>query len=71
MRRFAALACGLAAIAAHAAEPATRVYAFQAFLDGKPGGESPVDVWVSSGGDWVGLDSVVGGGKRKLSYRLP
>lgn len=35
------------------------------------GGESPVDVWVSPAGDWVGLDSLVSGGKRKLSYRLP
>jgi len=35
------------------------------------GGESPVDVWVSSSGEWVGLDSVVGGGKHRLSYRLP
>ena len=35
------------------------------------GGESPVDVWVSSGGEWVGLDSVVAGGKHRLSYRLP
>lgn len=35
------------------------------------GGESPVDVWVSADGEWVGLDSVVGGGKHKLSYRLP
>ena len=29
----------------------------------------PVNVWYSPQGDWVGLDSVVGGG-RKLSYRL-
>ena len=35
------------------------------------GGESPVDVWVSSEGEWVGLDSVVGKGRHKLSYRLP
>jgi len=35
------------------------------------GGESPIDVWVSSEGNWVGLDSVVAGGKHKLSYRLP
>ena len=35
------------------------------------GGESPVDVWISAQGDWVGLDSVVSGGKHKLSYRLP
>jgi hypothetical protein len=35
------------------------------------GGESPVDVWVSAAGDWVGLDSMVGNGKHKLTYRLP
>lgn len=35
------------------------------------GGESPVDVWVSAAGDWVGLDSVVGNGRHKLTYRLP
>ena len=35
------------------------------------GGESAVDVWVSAEGEWVGLDSVVGKGKHKLSYRLP
>jgi hypothetical protein len=35
------------------------------------GGEAPVDVWVSSGGEWVGLDSMVSGGKHRLSYRLP
>ena len=35
------------------------------------GGESPVDVWVSEQGDWVGLDSTVAKGKHKLSYRLP
>lgn len=35
------------------------------------GGESPVEVWVSSSGEWVGLDSVVGGGKHRLSYRVP
>jgi hypothetical protein len=29
----------------------------------------PVDVWYTAQGDWVGLDSTVGGG-RKLSYRL-
>ena len=33
------------------------------------GGESPVDVWISEQGDWVGLDSMVGNGKHKLSYR--
>ena len=35
------------------------------------GGESPIDVWVASSGEWVGLDSVVAGGKHRLSYRLP
>jgi len=35
------------------------------------GGESPIDVWVSDAGDWVGLDSMVSKGKHKLSYRLP
>jgi hypothetical protein len=35
------------------------------------GGESPVDVWVSAAGDWVGLDSMVSNGRHKLSYRLP
>jgi hypothetical protein len=34
------------------------------------GGESPVDVWISSQGEWVGLDSVVAKGKHRLSYRL-
>lgn len=29
----------------------------------------PVEVWYTAQGDWVGLDSTVGGG-RKLSYRL-
>jgi hypothetical protein len=29
----------------------------------------PVDVWYSAGGEWIGLDSTVAGG-RKLSYRL-
>ncbi len=33
------------------------------------GPESPVDVWYSAQGDWIGLDSIVGG-KHKLSYRL-
>ncbi len=33
------------------------------------GGESPVDVWISEQGDWVGLDSMVGNGKHKLTYR--
>jgi len=35
------------------------------------GGESPVDVWITDQGDWVGLDSMVSQGKHKLSYRLP
>jgi hypothetical protein len=35
------------------------------------GGESPVDIWISESGDWVGLDSMVGNGKHKLMYRLP
>jgi hypothetical protein len=35
------------------------------------GGESPIDVWISAQGDWVGLDSMVSKGKHKLSYRLP
>jgi Family of unknown function (DUF6134) len=30
---------------------------------------APIDVWYSAQGEWVGLDSIVGGG-RKLSYRL-
>jgi len=34
------------------------------------GGESLVDVWISSQGEWVGLDSVVAKGKHRLSYRL-
>lgn len=33
------------------------------------GPEQPVDVWYTSAGDWVGLDSTVGGG-RQLRYRL-
>ena len=33
------------------------------------GGESPVDVWISEQGDWVGLDSVVSNGRHKLTYR--
>ena len=35
------------------------------------GGDSPVDVWISEQGEWIGLDSMVSGGKRKLTYRLP
>jgi len=35
------------------------------------GGEAPVDVWISDQGEWVGLDSWVGKGKHRLSYRLP
>jgi hypothetical protein len=30
---------------------------------------APIDIWYSTQGDWVGLDSMVAGG-RKLSYRL-
>ena len=33
------------------------------------GGESPVDVWISAQGEWIGLDSLVGG-KHRLAYRL-
>ena len=33
------------------------------------GPAEPIDVWYSAQGDWIGLDSLVGGG-RKLSYRL-
>jgi hypothetical protein len=33
------------------------------------GPAQPIDVWYSSQGDWVGLDSTVAGG-RQLSYRL-
>ena len=35
------------------------------------GGESPIDVWISEQGDWIGLDSMVGNGRHKLTYRLP
>jgi hypothetical protein len=35
------------------------------------GGDSPVDVWISAQGEWVGLDSPVAHGKHQLSYRLP
>ena len=35
------------------------------------GGESPIDVWISDQGDWIGLDSMVSNGKHKLTYRLP
>ena len=35
------------------------------------GGESPVDVWISEQGEWVALDSMVGNGRHKLTYRLP
>ena len=34
------------------------------------GAGQPIDVWYSPQGDWIGLDSLVGG-KRRLSYRLP
>lgn len=33
------------------------------------GPAEPIDVWYSAQGEWIGLDSLVGGG-RKLSYRL-
>ena len=48
-------------------------------VDGKPvaatqwridAPESPIDVWVSDQGEWIGLDSMVDKGKHKLSYRL-
>jgi hypothetical protein len=35
------------------------------------GGDSPIDLWISDQGDWVGLDSMVSNGKHKLTYRLP
>ena len=35
------------------------------------GGESPIDVWISAQGEWVGLDSMVSNGRHKLTYRLP
>ena len=35
------------------------------------GGESPVDVWISAQGEWVGLDSMVSNGRHRLTYRLP
>lgn len=34
------------------------------------GPKQPIDVWYGPEGEWVGLDSIVAGG-RKLSYRLP
>jgi hypothetical protein len=34
------------------------------------GPANPIEVWYTNEGEWVGLDSVVSGG-RKLSYRLP
>ena len=33
------------------------------------GPAAPIDVWYSAQGEWIGLDSIVAGG-RKLSYRL-
>ncbi len=33
------------------------------------GAAHPIDVWFSAAGDWIGLDSIVAGGKT-LSYRL-
>jgi hypothetical protein len=35
------------------------------------GGESPIDVWISARGEWIGLDSMVRKGRHKLTYRLP
>ena len=35
------------------------------------GGESPIDVWISAQGEWIGLDSMVGNGRHELTYRLP
>ena len=35
------------------------------------GGESPIDIWISQQGDWIGLDSMVSNGRHKLIYRLP
>lgn len=34
------------------------------------GGDSPVDVWLTPQGEWVGIDSMVAKGKHKLTYRL-
>jgi len=34
------------------------------------GAAQPIVVWYTPRGEWVGLDSIVAGG-RKLSYRLP
>ena len=33
------------------------------------GPEQPVDLWYTPQGDWIGLQSLVSGGKRKLTYR--
>jgi hypothetical protein len=33
------------------------------------GTEQPIDLWYTPAGDWVGLASMVSGGKRRLSYR--
>jgi len=35
------------------------------------GAASPIEVWYSEAGDWIGLDARVAHGKHKLSYRLP
>jgi hypothetical protein len=49
-------------------------------VDGKPvaatryrivGADTPIDVWYSDRGEWIGLDWMVSDGKRKVSYRLP
>jgi hypothetical protein len=34
------------------------------------GPEQPIDLWYGADGDWLGLQSTVSGGKRKLVYRL-
>jgi len=33
------------------------------------GPEQPVELWYTADGDWIGLQSLVSGGKRKLTYR--
>lgn len=33
------------------------------------GPEQPVNLWYGADGDWLGLESTVSGGKRKLTYR--
>ena len=46
--------------------PSERVAAQQWRLSGAA---APLDLWYSAQGEWIGLDSVVAGG-RQLSYRL-